>query len=95
MSEYRLAWEPTTGNSPSLVSSQVMKYMDHEATFAQLPNDTCVMLKPVENLDDVVFGCMTEARRLPDFKVYAMKEGDYLVFFVSDPQTPSCRHPRH
>lgn len=83
MKELRIAWEPETAVNPLLVSNQVLKYMDNEATFAQFPNDVCLMLKPVENIETVISGCMVEARRIADFKVYQMSDGDFLVFFAS------------
>jgi hypothetical protein len=83
MIELRLAWEPETLSESSLVSRQVLKYMDNAATFAQFKNGTCLMLKPVEKLQEVIQGVMREARTMPDFRVYNMEEGDYLVFFAS------------
>jgi hypothetical protein len=83
MKNLRLAWEPQTALRSDVVATQVLKYMDNEATFAQFPNDSCLMLKPVENLHEVIVGSLTEARRIPDFRVFQMKEGDFLVFFAS------------
>ncbi|QVQ26163.1 hypothetical protein [Achromobacter deleyi] len=80
---YRLSWEPSGRVPEDLISNQVMKYMDNEATFAQFHAGTCLMLQPVEDLDETIAGAMKEARRIADFKVYPMKEGDYLVFFAS------------
>jgi hypothetical protein len=80
---YRLSWEPDGRAPEELISNQVMKYMDNEATFAQFHAGTCLMLQPVEDLDGTIVGAMKEARRIADFKVYPMKEGDYLVFFAS------------
>jgi hypothetical protein len=83
MNDIRLEWEPE-GLAPSaLVSQQVSKYMEHKATFAQFENGTCLMLKQVPNLDEVVQGALREAKYLPDFKVYQMDEGDFLVFFAN------------
>jgi hypothetical protein len=83
MNDIRLAWEPE-GLAPSaLVSHQVSKYMENKATFAQFENGTCLMLKPVPNLDEAVQGSLREAKYLPDFKVYQMEDGDFLVFFAN------------
>jgi hypothetical protein len=83
MEELRLSWEPESLCSAASVSEQVMKYMDKDVTFAQFGNDTCLMLKPVPNLQETIEGCLREARRIAEFKVYRMEEGDYLVFFAS------------
>jgi len=82
MKELRLAWEPESLCSPEMVSEQVMRYMDGNARFAQFANDTCLMLKPVSNLAETIEGALREARRLAEFKVYRMEQGDYLVFFA-------------
>jgi len=81
--EIRLKWEPQGFVSPDLILTQVMKYMDDEATFAQFPAGTCLMLKPVDDIDATIKGAMIESRRIADFKVYPMRDGDYLVFFAS------------
>jgi hypothetical protein len=44
------------------------------------PAGTCLMLKPMNDLDKLINGAMNEARRLADFKVYRMHDSDYLVF---------------
>ncbi len=83
MNDLRLTWEPESLCDAQVVSEQVMKYMDKNANFAQFANDTCLMLKPVSNLSETIDGALREARRLAEFKVYKMGEGDYLVFFAS------------
>lgn len=83
MNEMRLSWEPETACDPSTVARQVFKYMDKDVAFAQFPNDACLMLKPVPNLNEAIEGTLREARRFAEFKVYRMEEGDYLVFFAS------------
>ena len=83
MNDLRLAWEPESLCDADVVTEQVMKYMDRNANFAQFANGTCLMLKPVPNLSETIDGALREARRLAEFKVYRMAEGDYLVFFAS------------
>ena len=68
MNEFRLIWEPESLADSATVSRQVMKYMDNQETFAQFPNGSCLILKPVADLDETVAGAMREARRIPDFK---------------------------
>jgi len=82
MNNVRIAWEPEWTSDFELVSQQVTKYMDNEATFAQFTNGSCLILKPVENINEVIDGAMREARRIADFKVYGMRDGDFLVFFA-------------
>ena len=67
----------------TIVERQVLKYLDNDATFAQFPSGTCLILKPVANLEETIKGAMVEARRIPDFKVYEMEEHDYLVSFAT------------
>jgi hypothetical protein len=83
MNEIRLAWEPSGLAPLEVVARQVAKYMENKASFAQFENGTCLMLKPVPNLEEVIRGALEEARHLPDFKVYAMEGGDFLVFFAT------------
>lgn len=83
MSEYRLIWEPKSAVDSAVVSRQVMKYMDGMETFAQFRNDSCLFLKPMPNIEDVIAGAMNEAKRLPDFEVFEMEDRDFLVSFAS------------
>ena len=83
MNELRLIWEPKSELNADLVSSQVMKYMDEQAAFAQFSNDTCLMLKPVADLKEAIAEYHRKARYITAFKVYPMHDGDYLVFFAS------------
>jgi len=83
MNEIRLAWEPNGLAPLEVVARQVAKYMENKAPFAQFENGTCLMLKPVSELEQVIRGALQEARYLPDFKVYAMEDGDFLVFFAN------------
>jgi hypothetical protein len=83
MPELRLSWEPENLSEQTLIASQVLKYMDGKATFAQFSNGTCLMLKPIENLEETIQGVMREARRIVDFKVYKMEDEDFLVCFAS------------
>lgn len=79
----RLAWVPMSTAPAALVQNQVSKYLENSVPFAQFANGSCLMLKPLSNIDEVIRGCMEEAKLLPDFKVYAMEDGDYLVNFSS------------
>ena len=83
MNELRLLWEPESSLDESIVSNQVLKYMDHLETFAQFPNGTCLFLKPLPNIEVVIEGAMKEARRLTDFEVFEMEDHDFLVSFAS------------
>ncbi|MDH5433346.1 MAG: hypothetical protein OEY19_05330 [Gammaproteobacteria bacterium] len=65
------------------VASQVKKYMDDEAKFALFDNGSCLMLKDKSNIENIIQGAMKEARKILDFKVYPMNDGDFLVFFAS------------
>lgn len=80
---FRLKWEPEGATNFDTTTQQVSKYMDGEAIFAQFAAGSCLMLKPDMDIDATVRGAMREARSIADFKVYPMKEGDYLVFFAS------------
>jgi len=82
MTKIRLQWEPEGRMPLEEAAQQVQKYMDGDATFALFPAGTCLMLKPMNDLDKVINGAMNEARRLADFKVYRMHDSDYLVFFA-------------
>jgi uncharacterized caspase-like protein len=57
--------------------------MDGNATFAQFPEGTCLMLKRGAEPDHVIAGALKEARRITDFEVHQMKDGDFLVFFAN------------
>ena len=47
------------------------------------PAGACLILKPVDDLAATIVGAMEESRRIADFKVYPMLDGDFLVFFAS------------
>lgn len=83
MNEISLEWMPESLAPANQVKEQVSKYMEYKVTFAQFANGSCLMLKPVADLDAVIRGSMNEAKYLPDFKVYLMEEGDFLVSFAS------------
>jgi hypothetical protein len=81
--QIRLSWEPISTLDPAFVSSQVMKYMDGQAAFAQFDNDTCLMLKPVSDLREAIVEYHRKSKFITEFEVYPMHDGDYLVFFAS------------
>jgi len=83
MNDIRLKWEPQSRVQLDQVASQVKKYMDDEAKFALFDNGSCLMLKDKSNIENIIQGAMKEARKILDFKVYPMNDGDFLVFFAS------------
>ena len=63
------------------VVNKMKFYTDSKFDFILLKNATCLFFKDMDNLDGKIAETMEFAKKLRDFSVDIMSEGDYIVDF--------------